>query len=50
VFLLAAGWLIVKRVHWVKRGEEEDTGGTGDTPVTESEALVEAEIPTSEEQ
>jgi len=27
VFLLAAGWLVIKRAHWVRRGSDEDDAG-----------------------
>ena len=34
IFIVAAGWLVINRVHWVGKKEDEDADGTG-APVME---------------
>ena len=35
IFIVAAGWLVVNRVHWVKKPKDEDAGST-EAPIVEN--------------
>ena len=49
IFVLAAGWMIVKRVRWVRKSDEQDGGSGGEATTVESLALVQDEYLQGEE-